>query len=301
MKISRLAARIAMAAVLAALSAALDGGAQAQTPVQTQAQTADPVIATVNGANIYRSDIEAARAQLPEQYRNMPVERLYQPLLSQLIRSKLISQKARADKLQDDAGHKKRLAMIEDRLLEEAYLQKIIEGKLTEEAMRARYKDTVAKMPANEEVRARHILVKTEAEAVAIIKDIAGGADFAKLAGEKSIGPTKTQGGDLGYFGRGQMVKPFEEAAFGLKPGEVTQKPVQSPFGWHVIKLEDKRAQKPPSFEEAQDQIGQEMSQEIAEETVNKLTEGAAIQRFELDGSAPRLKRMEPAPAAPAK
>lgn len=293
MKISRLAARIATAAVLAAPTAAFVGAAQAQTP--------DPVIATVNGANIYRSDIEAARAQLPEQYRNMPVERLYQPLLSQLIRSKLISQKARADNLQDDAGHKKRLAMIEDRLLEEAYLQKIIEGKLTEEAMRARYKDTVARMPANEEVRARHILVKTEAEAVAIIKDIAGGADFAKVAGEKSIGPTKTQGGDLGYFGRGQMVKPFEDAAFSLKPGEVTQKPVQSPFGWHVIKLEDKRAQKPPSFEEAQDQIGQEMSQEIAEETVNRLTEGAAIQRFEIDGSAPRLQRIEPVPGAPAR
>ena len=291
MKISRLAARFAAAVLLAA-----PGGASSAL-----AQAPDPVVATVNGSNIHRSDLEAARVQLPEQYRNLPIERLYQPLLSQLIRSKLISQKARADKLQDEEGHKKRLAMIEDRLLEEAYLQKIIEGKLTEEAMRARYKDTIAKMPATEEVRARHILLKTEAEAVAVIKELAGGADFAKVAGEKSIGPTKTQGGDLGFFGRGQMVKPFEDAAFALKPGEVTQKPVQSPFGWHVIKLEEKRAQKPPSFEEAQDQIGQEMSQEIAEETVNKLTEGAAIQRFEIDGSAPRLQRIEPAPGAPAR
>ena len=281
---------------VATISVALSGLAGA-----VSAQPADPVVATVNGANILRSDIEAARVQLPEQYRDLPLERLFQPLLNQMIRSKLLSQKARTAKIQDTEEFRRRLAVIEDRLLEEAIHRQQIEGKVTEEALRARYQESIGKFPSAEEVHARHILVKTEDEALAIIKELAGGADFAKLAGEKSIGPSKSRGGDLDYFGRGQMVKPFEEAAFALGKGEVTQKPVQSPFGWHVIKVEDKRQSKPPTFEEAQNQLGQEMSQEIAEETVKQLTEAATIQRFELDGGAPRMRRVEPEAPIPAK
>ena len=263
MTLSRLTAAAATVAVSSALVLfAVDG---------VHAQPADPVVATVNGAKIVRSDVEAARAQLPEQYRSLPMEQVFQPILNQLIRSKLIAQKASAEKLQETEAYRSRLETIKERLLEEAYLQKLI---------------------------ARHILVKTEAEAAAIIKDLAGGADFAKLAEEKSIGPSKTRGGDLDYFGRGQMVKPFEESAFALKKGEVSPKPVQSPFGWHVIKVEDKRQAKPPSFEELQPRLGEEMSQEIAGDLVQSLTEGAKIERFEPDGSAPRMKRIDPAPPA---
>ncbi|MEX2454012.1 MAG: peptidylprolyl isomerase [Rhodospirillaceae bacterium] len=281
MRFSRQVAAVATAAALV--------GAASAVP----AQPADPVVATVNGAQILRSDVEAARLQLPEQYQELPMERLFEPLVDQLIRSRLLSQKARDEKLQDTEGHRRRLAMVEDRMLEEAYLRREIEEKVTEDSLRARYRDSIASFDAVEEVRARHILVKTEEEAAAIIGEIAGGADFATLASEKSIGPSNARGGDLDYFGRGQMVKPFEDAAFALGKGEVTQKPVQSPFGWHVIKLEDKRQSKPPSFEEAQGRLAQEMSQEIAEEAVQKLSEGAAIQRFEIDGGAQRLKRVE--------
>lgn len=259
------------------------------------AQTPDPVVATVNGANILRSDIEAARAQLPEQYRNLPMEQVFQPILNQLIRTKLLAQKARDANMQDAEAHKRSVALIEERLLEQAYLQQAVEKRITDKALRERYESAVKSFPTSEEVRARHILVKTEAEAVAIIKEISGGADFAKLAAEKSIGPSKTRGGDLDYFGRGQMVKSFEDAAFALAKGEVTDKPVQSQFGWHVIKVEDKRQSKPPSFEEARDQISQEMSQEAAGDVVKELTEAAKIERFDLDGAAPRLKRLPPA------
>ena len=147
-------------------------------------------------------------------------------------------------------------------------------------------------------MRARHILVKSEDEAKAVIKELDGGADFAKLASEKSIGPSKAQGGDLDYFGRGQMVKEFEDAAFGLEAGAYTETPVRTQFGWHVIKVEDKRKSEPPTFEEAESALGQEMSQEIAEALMRELTEKATIQRFELDGSAPRMRRIEPAPPA---
>ena len=141
-------------------------------------------------------------------------------------------------------------------------------------------------------------MLKTEAEADAIIKELTGGADFAKLAAEKSIGPSKANGGDLNYFSKGQMVPPFEEAAFALAKGEFTRSAVKSPFGWHVIKLEDKRQSKPPSFEESRDRLSQELSQEFAEQLVRGLTEKAKIERFEADGSAPRMKRIQPAPPA---
>ena len=270
--------------------------AQTTAPKPATDPATDPVVATVNGTSIMRSDINVARKQLPEQYRNLPMDQIYQPLLNQLIRTKILSAAARSEKLDETDVFKRRLGLIQDRLLEEALLEKLIGEKITDDALQARYKKTVGGFPTTEEVRARHILVKTEAEADAIIKDLAGGADFAKIAADKSIGPSKTRGGDLDYFGKGQMVPPFEKAAFALAKGEFTQKAVKSPFGWHVIKVEDKRQSKPPSFEESRSKIGQELSQEIAQQLVKDLTEKAKIERFEADGSAPRMRRIQPAP-----
>lgn len=267
----------------------------AQTDTATAANT---VVATVNGVKILRSDVEAARSQLPEQYRKLPMDQLYQPILNQLIRTKVLSAQARADKLHETEGYKRRVALIAERMLEEELLKKTIDEKVTDEALQARYDKTSGSFPTKEEIRARHILVKTEAEADAIIKELTGGADFAKLAAEKSIGPSKANGGDLNYFSKGQMVPPFEEAAFALAKGEFTRSAVKSPFGWHVIKLEDKRQSKPPSFEESRDRLSQELSQEFAEQLVRGLTEKAKIERFEADGSAPRMKRIQPAPPA---
>ena len=156
----------------------------------------DPVVATVNGTNIMRSDIDVARKQLPEQYRNLPMDQIYQPLLNQLIRTKILSAEARSEKLHETDVFKRRVGLVEDRLLEEALLEKLITERITDNALQARYDKTVGRFPTTEEVRARHILVKTEAEADAIIKDLSSGADFAKIASEKSIGPSKTRGGE---------------------------------------------------------------------------------------------------------
>jgi peptidyl-prolyl cis-trans isomerase C len=259
---------------------------------------ANPVVATVNGVKILSSDVEVARGQLPEQYRNLPMDQLYQPILNQLIRTKILSAQARADKLHETDTYKRRVDLVAERLLEEALLAKTIAEKVTDDALQSRYDKTSGSFPTKDEIRARHILVKTEAEADTIIKELTGGADFAKLAAEKSIGPSKANGGDLNYFSKGQMVPPFEEAAFALAKGEFTKSAVKSPFGWHVIKLEDKRQSKPPSFDESRTRLGQEMSQEIAEQLVKDLTGKATIERFEADGSAPRMRRIQPAPAA---
>ncbi len=283
---------------LAAIGAATMMFASSVTAQTDTATAANTVVATVNGVKILRSDVEAARSQLPEQYRKLPMDQLYQPILNQLIRTKVLSAQARADKLHETEGYKRRVALIAERMLEEELLKKTIDEKVTDEALQARYDKTSGSFPTKEEIRARHILVKTEAEADAIIKELTGGADFAKLAAEKSIGPSKANGGDLNYFSKGQMVPPFEEAAFALAKGEFTRSAVKSPFGWHVIKLEDKRQSKPPSFEESRDRLSQELSQEFAEQLVRGLTEKAKIERFEADGSAPRMKRIQPAPPA---
>ncbi|MBT5646829.1 MAG: peptidylprolyl isomerase [Rhodospirillaceae bacterium] len=283
---------------LAAIGAATMMFASPVTAQTDTATAANTVVATVNGVKILRSDVEAARSQLPEQYRKLPMDQLYQPILNQLIRTKILSAQARADKLHETEGYKRRVALIAERMLEEELLKKTIDEKVTDEALQARYDKTSGSFPTKEEIRARHILVKTEAEADAIIKELTGGADFAKLAAEKSIGPSKANGGDLNYFSKGQMVPPFEEAAFALAKGEFTRSAVKSPFGWHVIKLEDKRQSKPPSFEESRDRLSQELSQEFAEQLVRGLTEKAKIERFEADGSAPRMKRIQPAPPA---
>lgn len=263
---------------------------------QNTAAPADPVVASVNGAKIYRSDVSAAHGQLPEQYRKQPIDQVFQPIVNQLIRTKILSVKARADKLDQTDNYKKRMVLIQERLLGEALLAKLIGEKVTDDVLRARYEKNSAQYPTKEEIRARHILVKTEDEANDLIKRLVAGADFAKLATENSTGPSKTRGGDLDYFGRGQMVPQFEEAAFALAKGEFTQKPVRSPFGWHVIKVEDKRQSKPPSFEESRAKLGQEVSQEVAAELVKNLMENAKIERFEADGSAPRMRRIQPAP-----
>ena len=283
---------------LAAIGAATMMFASPVTAQTDTATAANTVVATVNGVKILRSDVEAARSQLPEQYRKLPMDQLYQPILNQLIRTKVLSAQARADKLHETEGYKRRVALIAERMLEEELLKKTIDEKVTDDALQARYDKTSGSFPTKEEIRARHILVKTEAEADAIIKELTGGADFAKLAAEKSIGPSKANGGDLNYFSKGQMVPPFEEAAFALAKGEFTRSAVKSPFGWHVIKLEDKRQSKPPSFEESRDRLSQELSQEFAEQLVRGLTEKAKIERFEADGSAPRMKRIQPAPPA---
>jgi peptidyl-prolyl cis-trans isomerase C len=283
---------------LAAIGAATMMFASSVTAQTDTATAANTVVATVNGVKILRSDVEAARSQLPEQYRKLPMDQLYQPILNQLVRTKVLSAQARADKLHETEGYKRRVALIAERMLEEELLKKTIDEKVTDEALQARYDKTSGSFPTKEEIRARHILVKTEAEADAIIKELTGGADFAKLAAEKSIGPSKANGGDLNYFSKGQMVPPFEEAAFALAKGEFTRSAVKSPFGWHVIKLEDKRPSKPPSFEESRDRLSQELSQEFAEQLVRGLTEKAKIERFEADGSAPRMKRIQPAPPA---
>jgi peptidyl-prolyl cis-trans isomerase C len=261
--------------------------AQSPTPLESN----DPVVATVDGTPIRRSDVLAVQRTLPPQFQQLPIEVLFPAVVERLIDSKLISNAGRKDKLQDDPEVKKRLAGLEDRVIQEVYITRRVEAAVSDTAVKERYDQYVKDNPPKEEVSARHILLQTEAQAKEVIADLKKGGDFGEIAKTKSIDPSgKQNGGDLGFFAREEMVPEFSEAAFKLKEGETTEAPVKSQFGWHVIKVEAKR-QSSPSMDEMREQLVSDMQQEIVTNEVGKLREGAKIERFNLDGSpAPAQK-----------
>ncbi len=219
--------------------------------------TVDPnaVVATVNGESITEADLTLAEGELSQQFARLPADQRRAAALSAAIEIKVLAAKAVADGLDKDPEFQRRAAFLQQRALHGEMVEKEVVGKITDEEVRARYDKEIAAQPAVNEVHARHILVKTKEEAEAIIKQLDGGADFQKLANEHTTDPSgKTSGGDLGYFGPGQMVPEFEKAAMALEPGSYTKEPVQTQFGWHVIKVEDKRPQQPPAFEQVKEQ-----------------------------------------------
>ncbi|MBP2550144.1 peptidyl-prolyl cis-trans isomerase C [Neorhizobium galegae] len=229
-----------------------------QAPAFAQA---DAVVAKVGGVEIHQSELDAAIANLSQQYQQMPDDQKKVAALSQIIDIKLVSKKAEEAGLQNSDDFKKRMAFLQERELHNAYLRQQFET-LKPEEVKARYDKEVAAMPKEEEIHARHILVKTEDEAKAIIKQLDEGKDFIELAKAKSEDTSKSDGGDLGYFTKGRMVPEFEEAAFALDKGAYTKTPVKSQFGYHVIKVEDKRDAQPPAFDQVEPQVRQIVMQE---------------------------------------
>jgi peptidyl-prolyl cis-trans isomerase C len=238
---------------------------------------ADSVVATVNGTEITGADVQAFFETLPPQYRQIPLDQIYPQLVERLVDQRLLAEAARGAGIADTPAFKKQLKMLTDGLLQEAYLKEQIGPRLSEERLREEYRRRTALEPKREEVRARHILLKTREVAVTVIAELKGGADFAKVAQEKSTGPSSRNGGDLGFFAREQMVPPFSEAAFALKAGEMTDEPVQTQFGWHVIKVEERRMAGSRPFEEMEEQLRQEISEKAYTETLQGLRSKAKI------------------------
>lgn len=213
------------------------------------------VIAKVGDLEILQSDLDVALTNLDPQLAQLPDEQKKVAALSGAIDVKLFAKDAAAENLDQTDDFKTRMKYITERELHGAYFKKHVIDVVTPDDIKARYEKEIAALPKEEEIRARHILVKTEDEAKAVIAELDAGKDFAALAKEKSTDPNKDDGGDLGYFGKGRMVKEFEAAAFALDKGAYTKAPVKTDFGWHVIKVEDKRIAPPPAFEQVQPQI----------------------------------------------
>ncbi|MDN2566502.1 peptidylprolyl isomerase [Aquibium sp. A9E412] len=252
------------ALALAAPALAQDGGAEA-------------VLATINGEPVTERDLEMALTDLDPQFSRLPDAQRRAAALSALVEIKLLAAEARERGLDETEAFKNRMAFLRERALHRDFVETEVAETVSEEAVRARYDQEVADTGASNEVRARHILVETREEAEAIIDELDAGGDFEALAKEHSTDGAAAQGGDLGYFGPGQMVEPFEKAAMALEVGSYTAEPVETQFGWHVIKVEDRRVQQPPPFEQVKDQLRSLLIREKYLEAVTGLREAAEI------------------------
>jgi len=246
---------------------------------------ADPVVARVDGAEIRRSDVTATIAQLPPELRAAPEAMLFPLVVDQLVTQQALVAAARAQKLNEDPEVQARIRRAEDQELQQALLRREIAPLLTEEALRARYQRDIAGKPGEEEIHARHILVASEDEAKKVLAEVRRpGADFAAIARTRSTGPGTEQGGDLGFFKKGDMVPEFAEAAFALQTGQISE-PVRSAFGWHVIKVEERRTAAAPTFEESAEQLRQAAFEEAVNATVTRISAAAKVERFNEDGT----------------
>jgi peptidyl-prolyl cis-trans isomerase C len=301
--------RLGAAATLSALvlsvtapaGAALAQAAPPETPATAPAATdkaADPVVARVGDQTIHLSDLRSAAATLPANLRSMPEQVLYPMLLDRLIDQEALAAEAQRTGLDKDPEVQRQVRVAERAALQRALLLKDVQPLITDEAVHARYEKDIAGKPGPEEVHAKHILVDSEAQAKDIIAQLKAGADFDTLAKKYSKDTGAGQGGDLGFFKKDDMVPEFAAVAFDLQPGQFTQTPVHTQFGWHVIKVLERRQDKPPTFDAAKDELRQRMAQEAAEKVVAEARTGVTIQKFNLDGSP--IKSADAPAAAPA-
>jgi peptidyl-prolyl cis-trans isomerase C len=257
----------------------------------------NPVLAKVNGSEIRQSDVTAAEKDIGASLAQLDPASRQASVVQLLIDLKLVTKAAEDKKIADTPDFKQKLAFTRSRLLMDTLLDQEGKAAVTDAALKKVYDDAAKQISGEEEVHARHILVGTEAEAKEIIAKLKKGADFAELAKKESKDPGASDGGDLGFFTKDQMVPEFSAAAFALKPGQISD-PVKSQFGWHVIKVEEKRARKAPPFDQVKPQLEAFVIRKAQAEYVAKLRSDAKIER--LDQKTDAAKPADPK-AAPAK
>ena len=281
--------------LIAALASAISTGLPAEI-----ANAQEKVVARVNGKPITETDMAFAEAEIGNDLGSIPPEQRRRVLVEYIIENQLFAEAAETDKLGSGAAFDERMKYWQRRALRDSYFDRSVKGSVSEADARKLYEAQVAAAKPQEEVRARHILVDSEEKAKEIFEKIAHGEDFVKMAKQFSKDPgSKEEGGDLGYFSRGQMVPVFEETAFKLKKGDVSQ-PVQSQFGWHLIKLEDRRQRGAPAFDQIKDRILAAMIHKRAQEVAQTLREKAKLEFVDPAIKADVEKDNQIRPAAPA-
>ena len=241
----------------------------------------DPVLAKVNGVEIRQSDVALAEEEAGGQLPAMAPDAKRDYLVAFLSDMIVVAQAAEKQKIADTAEFKRRLAFNRNRLLMDEMLQKEGKAAVTDAALRKVYEEAVKQMGDEQEVRARHILVETEDQAKEIVAELKKGANFEELAKTKSKDPgAAAQGGDLGYFTKEQMVPEFADAAFKMEKGQVSD-PVKSQFGWHIIRVEDKRKKPAPEFAAVKAQLETYVPRKAQADLVTKLRDSAKIERLD--------------------
>lgn len=237
----------------------------------------DALVATVNGEEIRESDVLKVFASLPEQYRQAPLAMIKAQLVEQMVNTRIIHSAAETENFNAQAEYTDRVAEVKRQLLQEYYIQKKIEEAVTEETLKAEYTKITADFKAEDEVKARHILLKEEDEAKDVISKLDAGGDFVALAKELSTGPSGPAGGDLGYFVDGRMVAEFSKVAFALEKGAYSKEPVKTQFGWHVILVEDRRATQAPAFDGMRKKLEDDMSNQAVTALLDALKAKATV------------------------
>jgi peptidyl-prolyl cis-trans isomerase C len=265
------------------------------TTAALRAQESDPVVARANGVDIHQSDLAAAADEIGSNMPPLTEDKKRDYLITYLADVIVVAQAAQQQKLGDDPDVKRQLAFAHDKVLMEALLQKTGRAAQTDDAaMHKVYDQAVTKMPKEDEVHARHILVPTEQEAKDIVAQLKKGGDFATLAKQKSKDPGASNGGDLGWFTKSQMVPAFADAAFKLDKGQISD-PVKTQFGWHVIEVMDKRVRPTPTFDQVKDQLKTYVARQAESQLVDNLRKTAKIERLD----QPAAPKPSLNPAAP--
>lgn len=289
----------AAAAVAAVLLAPI--GAFAQDAAPPTAADLEKVVVRVGDTTITEADLKFAAEDFEQELAQVPADQRRRILTDVLVDMQLMANAATTDGLDKGPEFAARMAFLKTRALRNAFFLQKISDTVTDAEIKARYDAELSKAEAPEEVHAFHILVPTKEEAEAIIKELDKGGDFAKLAKEKSQDPgSAEEGGDLGFFTAGQMVKPFEDAAFAMPVGTYTKEPVKSDFGWHVIKVTEKRKQAAPPLDQVAPQIRQLLVREKYDTTMTALRKDSKIDYVDASLTPPAAPAAG-APAAPAK
>lgn len=254
----------------------------------TQAQNI-PIVANVNNEEISLETMIHAMNELPPEIQAQPFMSYYEDLLERVIDIKLFAQEGKKMKLDEEPSVITAIDFVIEQVLMQAFLSKYVQENIKEENLKASYNNFIADETSREEIKASHILMDTESEAIDVINMLNDGDDFAELAKNKSTGPSGPSGGDLGWFKRGQMVPPFEKAAFSLNKNEITQRPVQTQFGWHVIKIFDKRIPEAPSYENMKSKLIKDLERKIVSKKIQDLRNDALIEKLSSSELEPLL------------
>jgi peptidyl-prolyl cis-trans isomerase C len=255
----------------------------------------NPVVAEVNGDEIKRSDVFNFISGLPDQVRQMPIQNLFPLALEQVVNNRLISNKAKGSNLAGDPEVEQLVSQAEGQIIRNVFIDRQVTEALTQKRLLKAYEELIDTVSNIEEVSARHILItpsgegeeavaEAEAKAKDVIAKLDEGGDFAELAKEHSMGPTAENGGDLGFFAKNQMVPEFAEAAFALDVNTYTKSPVKTQFGWHVVKVEEKRMRPEPKFEEVKPQLEAQLRQQVLAELLENWQKEAKIKKFDING-----------------
>lgn len=275
------------------------GATSVTASVEKEVEKSGPIAAVVNGSKIYKSEVMNTIDKLSVKQED--VDKIYSAIVNQMVTDKLISDKVGMEGIRESADFKQKMSDIEKQVVKSIYFEKLAATEVSEDEIKKEYDIIKANNQGKKEARARHILVKTQAEADQVIKDLNKGVEFEKLAKERSADATAERGGELGYFTEGEVLPEISKIVFtSLKKGEFTKKPIQTALGFHIIQLEDLRDREVPAFDEVKDSIKSSLVQKNVFEAVRDMRQEAKVTMYDFEGNPIKSVEGAPAPAAEA-